>query len=336
MNLRFVEAFYWVSSLKSISRAAEKLCITQSAMSSRIAALEDELGVMLLDRREKQFRLTIAGSRFLNYAERLLSLQRELKEEMGSGGADAPPMSLRIGAIESVLHSWLMPWIEKLRADLPMLELELSVETTPMLIELIHRGTLDLTFSATPASQEGVRVRALPAMDMVFVGNTRLHKQRNYTLAQLAQYDLLTFQRGSQPHVALMDLFRQASLVPRRVHTISSISAMTQLVEAGFGIATLPRIAAQRLLPHRELKLLRSEKPLQPLPVFASYRADPSSAEVETLVEAAFAFLNDTFKERGRPAAAKRSGKPTPAPGASRRGKPKGVPAGASATKPDA
>ena len=101
MNLRFVEAFYWVASLKSMSRAAEKLFITQSAMSSRIAALEEELGALLLDRRDKQFRLTVAGSRFLVYAERLLALQREIKSEMGSAaarGAVAAPGRDRIGA----------------------------------------------------------------------------------------------------------------------------------------------------------------------------------------------------------------------------------------------
>ena len=69
MNLRFVEAFYWAVTLKSVTRAAEKLHVTQSAMSSRIAALEDELGVLLLDRRDKQFRLTIAGTRFHRHAE---------------------------------------------------------------------------------------------------------------------------------------------------------------------------------------------------------------------------------------------------------------------------
>ena len=79
MNLRFVEAFYWVASLKSVTRAAEKLFLTQSAMSSRIAALEDELGVLLLDRRDKHFRLTVAGTRFLTYAKRMLELQRQLK-----------------------------------------------------------------------------------------------------------------------------------------------------------------------------------------------------------------------------------------------------------------
>ena len=140
MNLRFVEAFYWVASLKSVTRAADKLFLTQSAMSSRIAALEEELGVLLLDRRDKQFRLTVAGQRFLTYAQRLLELQREVKAEMGSGTPQA--IVMRIGAIESVLHSWLIPWIEKLRTEHPALELELTVETTPILMEQVRRHRL--------------------------------------------------------------------------------------------------------------------------------------------------------------------------------------------------
>jgi DNA-binding transcriptional LysR family regulator len=90
MNLRFVEAFYWVASLKSISRAAQKLFLTQSAMSSRIATLEEELGVLLLDRTDKQFKLTGAGTRFLVHANKLLELQRDIKTEMGSGVGRCP------------------------------------------------------------------------------------------------------------------------------------------------------------------------------------------------------------------------------------------------------
>jgi DNA-binding transcriptional LysR family regulator len=292
MNLRFVDAFYWVATLKSVTRAAEKLSVTQSAMSSRIAALEDELGVMLLDRRDRQFRLTIAGMRFYVHAQRLLELQREAKAEMGTAGESAVP--LRLGAIESVLHSWLIPWIEALRVERPALELELTVETTPMLLEQMRRGTLDLAFAALPASGEGVRTRALPAMQMVFVGNSRLHKRARCSLTELAGSDFLTFQRGSQPHVALLDLFRSVRLEPKRVHAVSSISAMTQLVEGGFGIATLPRSAAKRLLPHRELRILTTEPPLPPLLVFASYRADAASHSVETIVRSALSFIAET------------------------------------------
>ena len=303
MNLRFVEAFYWVASLKSVTRAAEKLFLTQSAMSSRIAALEEELGVLLLDRRDKQFRLTVAGTRFFTYAQRLLELQREVKAEMGSGAPLA--VSMRIGAIESVLHSWLIPWIEKLRADHPALELELTVETTPILVEQVQRGTQDLVFAALPASADGVRSRALPPMDMVFMGNTQLHRKRRYTLVELGEQEILTFQRGSHPHVALVDLFRQAGVQPRRVHTISSISAMVQLVQGGFGVATLPSRAVQRLLTFPNLKQLACDTVLQPLPIHASYRTDPSSLAVETVIKSAFAFID--AQPGGRRAPAKRA-----------------------------
>ena len=72
-------------------------------MSARVAALEDELGALLFDRRDKTFRLTVAGSRFLVHAQKLLELQRTAKAEVGS--ELAPEMTVRLGAIESVLHS---------------------------------------------------------------------------------------------------------------------------------------------------------------------------------------------------------------------------------------
>ncbi len=288
VNLRFVEAFYWVASLKSMSRAAEKLFITQSAMSSRIAALEEELGALLLDRRDRQIRLTVAGSRFLVYAERLLAMQREIKSEMGSATARA--LSLRLGAIESVLHSWLIEWVQHMRQTQPGFELELTVETTPVLVEQVRRGTLDLAFAAMPAAADGLRSRALPPMEMVFVGHRDLHRKRRYALADLASLELLTFQRGSQPHVALLDLFRRAGLEPPRVHTISSISAMVQLVEGGFGVATLPQAAVARLAERLPLKPLACEATLTPLPVHLSYRHDPSSGVPAELIEAVMAF----------------------------------------------
>jgi DNA-binding transcriptional LysR family regulator len=289
MNLRFVEAFYWVATLKSVSRAAEKLFLTQSAMSARVAALEEELGALLLDRRDKQFRLTVAGTRFMSYAQKLLELQREVKAEMGSG--QDLVASLRIGAIESVLHSWLIPWIEKLRVEQPGLELELTVETTPVLMDQAQRGAQDIVFAALPAGGEGVRSKALPPMSMAFVGQAAQHRKRAYTLAELARGELLTFQRGSQPHVALLDALRQAKVENKRVHTISSISAMAQLVQGGFGVATLPLAAAARLVEVQGLRVLKCDVQLPPLPIHASYRSDPATGLAEKALKSALAFM---------------------------------------------
>src|ERR1043165_6379057 len=161
MNLRFVEAFHWAASLRSVTRAAEKLHITQSALSSRIASLEEELGVVLLDRRDKQFRLTVASQRFQTLAQRLLEVQRQVKEEMGgTGGGAGRPVVLRIGAIESVVHSWLTGWLQEMRAANPDFELELTVETSPVLVDQVRHGAQDLVFAAIPAADaRGGRTR---------------------------------------------------------------------------------------------------------------------------------------------------------------------------------
>ena len=81
------------------------------------------------------------------------------KAEFGSGGAQ--PMQLRIGAIDSVLHSWLIEWVQALRKEHPALELALTVETTPVLLDQMRRGTADLILAALPADGDSVRTRAL-------------------------------------------------------------------------------------------------------------------------------------------------------------------------------
>jgi DNA-binding transcriptional LysR family regulator len=292
MNLRFVEAFHWAVSLGSVTRAAEKLHITQSALSARIAALEEELGVVLLDRRDRQFRLTIAGQRFHALAQRLLELQRQVKEEMGSNAGR--PMALRIGAIESVVHTWLAGWLQEMRRTHPDFALELTVETSPVLVDQVRRGAQDRVFAALPAVDAAVRTRPLPSLPLVFVGHAQQHTRVRYGLGELAECELLTFQRGSQPHQALLELFQRHGQPLPRVHAISSISAMVQLVEAGFGIATLPAAAAAQLARRAPLRLLPAEVELAPLPLHASNREDPSSSLTESMLDAALAYLAAT------------------------------------------
>jgi DNA-binding transcriptional LysR family regulator len=291
MNQRFVEAFYWVATLKSMTRAAEKLFMTQSAISSRVSALEEELGILLIDRRDRQqFALTNAGMRFLNYAERLMTLHRQLRDELGTeeGGAHL----LRVGAIESVLHTWLIPMLQHLRAAHPNLQLELTVEITPVLVEAVKRGNLDLVFAAQSISASGIRTRLLPAMEMVFVGAKAMKRREPYTLAEIVSHDMMTFQRGSQPHLALLEQLRGEGLEPPRLHTVSSIPAMVQLIESGFGIATLPIIAARNLVRQHEIAILPCETALSPLPVQASYRFDPGSSALMSVVQDALKFID--------------------------------------------
>ena len=302
MNQRFVEAFYWVATLKSMTRAAEKLFMTQSAISSRISALEEELGILLIDRRDRQqFALTNAGMRFLSYAERLMTLHRQLRDELGTE-QDGVHL-LRVGAIESVLHTWLIPLLQHLRGVHANLQLELTVEITPVLAEAVKRGSLDLVFAAQSVAAPDIRTRSLPMMEMVFVGARHLKRRTPYTLAEIVSNEVMTFQRGSQPHLALLEQLRGEGLEAPRMHTVSSIPAMVHLIESGFGIATLPAIAARTLAQRHEIAILACETPPAPLPVQASYRHDPGSSALSSVIQDALKFIEafggNTAKARG-------------------------------------
>jgi DNA-binding transcriptional LysR family regulator len=268
MNLKFVETFIWVARLRSITRAAEKLCLTQSAVSNRIAALEDELGVELINRRHPRFRLSDTGARFMDYAEKFLAIEHEMHSEFGT--PDRQPRTLRIGAIESVLHTWLIPMVNALKISSPLISFELTIETTSNLGEQIRRGALDIAFSAQPAQEEGLVSEPLEPLEMVFVG-TRAMAQTPLGLDVLLRHDLLTFQRGSHPHVSLLNALRTAGIDDKHVHAISSISALSLLAGSGFGIATLPRRVAERLGPDTGVGILETPLSLAPLPLHANY-----------------------------------------------------------------
>lgn len=288
MNLRFVEAFVWVARLRSITRAAEKLFLTQSAVSSRIAALEEELGVPLIDRRDRVFRLTNAGIRFLSYAERFLDLQRDVKRELGA--PEQLPLSLRVGGIETVLHTWLIPLVEWLKEKKPHVEFELNIEMTHVLNEQVRRGGLDLIFSAAPAVGQGLVNEALPPMEMIFAGPAAMAGAAELSIDDLRARELLTFQRGSQPHVALLESLRAAGVTDKRVHTVSSISALVKLVESGFGLATLPRAAAAELARRHDIVILGSSLKLPALPLHASYWSYPAAPALDEAIADALAF----------------------------------------------
>jgi DNA-binding transcriptional LysR family regulator len=85
----------------------------------------------------------------------------------------------------------------------------------------------------------------------------------------------------------VLQLCQEWGVIEPRVHAISSISAMVQLVEGGFGVATLPRASVRELTRRLPLRILRCEATLPPLQIHASYREDPSSSLAELVLDSA-------------------------------------------------
>ena len=286
MNTRFVEAFLLVARLGSFRAAADRLHITQAAVSNRIGSLEEELGCKLFERDPRDLRLTPVGLRLLDYGERMLELQREM---VTLGNPEHKLLGrVRIGAIESVVHTWLVSFLKRLQSSYPGIEVEVSSETTAALHQRLQQGSIDIALQTDPVLGEGiVSTPCQPmAMGWVAAGDTVPRLGEGNTAA-LLQREVITMSPGSQPHQALRALYRDAGLPMGKVHCVSSIAAIVRLVRAGFGHAVLPLPPVRDEVDRGELRVIAPEVPLPSQRLMISHLAATNSEAIRLVADLA-------------------------------------------------
>ena len=270
MNMRFLLTFVWVARLGSFRLTAEKLSSTQAAISSRISVLETELGVQLFLRDSRGVNLTREGHKVLGYAEEMLATQQRLLQSLGQ--ADSFTGRLRIGVMDTVIHSWLSELISALSRDYPQVEVELTADTALNLSEQLLKGQLDLIFQTDLLRADGVRNVQLARYPLSWVVARNGALDRPYdSLADLCQERLLTFSRHSRPHQDMLNFLHQHGIATPRISCINSVAAMIKLVADGFGIGALPPVLVSRELHSGALRAVAIET-APGFSVYASWR----------------------------------------------------------------
>lgn len=254
MNTRFLETLVWLARLGSFRETARQLHSTQAAVSQRIATLEEELGAVLIDRSARALRLTPVGERVLKQAERVLALERELRLV---AKPDAPPAGrVRVGAIESVVHTWLTAQIRALARRFPAIEPDLTVDTARNLREQFRQHRLDVLIQNDPveeaAGNEELSVTALCRFPVRWIGRPDLLPRRTLHMDDLMSVPLLTFSRTSSPHAQLRALFIGSEREPR-ISSFPSVAAILRLAMEGFGLAAIPPLFVRPELERRDL-----------------------------------------------------------------------------------
>src|SRR3982750_2889473 len=117
IDFKALETVLWVARLSSFKAAADKLNTTQPAISVRIAQLERSLGTKLFDRANRNFSVTSSGRQVLDYADRLLRLRVEMIHAVSD--RSAMPGSFRLGVTESIVHTWLPAFLERMSSTYP-------------------------------------------------------------------------------------------------------------------------------------------------------------------------------------------------------------------------
>lgn len=283
MNLKFVESFVWVARLKSFRLAAEKTFSTQAAISNRIATLEEELNVKLFNRDSRTITLTAQGQVALEHAERLLELQHSLKSAMSEGAQQT--RAFRIGAMDTVVHSWLNLFVSRLMEHHPELEIELTIDTARNLTEHLEKGFLDLVLQTDLIRGENISSRWLAHYNMCWVAACDPSRpSAAWSVDELLQSRIITFSKYSRPHQNLQQLLHEREVTTARISCVNSVSAMLSLVREGFGIGAMPSALVIGPVKQGELVELQVDLPLQPMAVVASWQRGGWLAQNEQAV----------------------------------------------------
>jgi DNA-binding transcriptional LysR family regulator len=298
-DIRALSTFVWVSQLKSFRRAAAKLNTTQPAVSQRIALLEGQLGKQLLVRNTRSVALTDAGRVVLSYGERLL----QLRAEMIASVSDRSRLrgTLRLGVAETIVHTWLPPFLEQMNREYPGIVLEIDVDISANLRDGLLAQRIDLAFMVGPVSAPSIRSRLLQSERLAFLASPRLgFRRRRATLANIAEMPLITFSRNTRPFVDLEELFNSAKLPKPRIHSSSSIATIVKMALDGLGVAVIPRSIVTREIAAKQLIELYCDAQIPDLQFAAGWLSTPDVGIVIPIAQRAV-----EISQRQRKSAAK-------------------------------
>ncbi|WP_397447989.1 LysR family transcriptional regulator [Pseudomonas sp. NA-150] len=297
MNIKFLETFVWIARLKSFRLTAEKLFTTQASISSRVAALEDELGARLFVRDSKGVALTPEGQRVLEYAEHMIDTLQNLKSAIKDPRQTRG--RIRIGAMDTVIHTWLSALVTRLTASYPQLEIEINADTARNLSDQLEKGYQDIVFQTDMTRLDTVRNLLLDRYPIQWVVARGSVFDRKYeSLNELAQERIVTFSRNSRPHQDLLNMLHSADVLATRINCVNSASAITRLVRDGFGIGAMPPTLVRSEIANGTLTILQGVPNPPPMDIVASWRTGSGIELVEEVIAMAQE-VTQTYSSQG-------------------------------------
>jgi LysR family hydrogen peroxide-inducible transcriptional activator len=247
MELQQLRYFCAVAATGSFSRAAEQTHVSQPSLSQQIRKLEDELGARLFDRLGRSVRLTDLGKAFLPRARTVL---RELEAAKGDvvERKDSTGGPVVVGVIPTVAPYLLPPLLESFTKKFPESHLTVVEEITPVLLERLRAGTIDVAVLALPVRGHEFEATAI-LTEPLFAALPRKHtlaRRRSIALRDLRKEPFLLLRDGHCFRDTAVAACDRARLNPQVVFESGQFSSLLSLVGAGMGVSIVPKMAIEK------------------------------------------------------------------------------------------
>ncbi|MFD2238265.1 LysR family transcriptional regulator [Aureimonas populi] len=265
MNLKQMEAFYWLTQLKSHQRVADHLGLTQPAVSARISGLEESLGVQLVDRGQPGFALTEQGYEVAEYAETFLNLAETLRSRLHV----KRKRRFSIGLVGMVTMTWGIALRAKIAAQPGGAMVDVHSAPNVEIRQKLRSGALDMAFVTGEAglSQVQSSFSVLYRVGWVARPDVIGGAGRVMTPRQLRELPLIFYPHSSPLFGPVADMVEETRRRPNARHTASSLGMICEMVRAGYGASALPLAAVEREIANGMLVEIPTTVQLAPLDV---------------------------------------------------------------------
>ncbi len=248
LEVRHLQLVAAVAEVGSLTRAGDRLHLTQSALSHQLRDIESRLGAALFLRVGKRLVLTPAGERLLSSArdvlERLERTERDIRE-MGRSRAGL----LRLTTECYTCYHWLPGLLTRYRRRFPRVEVRIDVEATRRPFEGLLAGRIDLALVSSPVRDRRLAVTPVFEDELVVIAAPThpFAKQSHIRPSDMRSETLLIYPPREESSV-LNDVLLPAGAVPNRVEEVMLTEAITELVKAGLGVSVIARWAVKPLV----------------------------------------------------------------------------------------
>ncbi|MEO9274438.1 LysR family transcriptional regulator [Marinomonas sp. 5E14-1] len=285
MNFDQLKTFLWVARLGGVRRAAREMNLSQPAISSRIAALEEELGIKLFDRQKNGVVLTKEGVLLRSHAEQIERSISQIKAELTP--SEEVKGTLRIGVAETIAQSWLSEFLSALRKRYPKLVVELSVDVSIHLRDQLLSHNMDLAFLMGPLPEGNVENILFPPFRLGWFCHPSMSHH------DLGNAPIISFSRLSRPYQELMSELMNRYHEVGQVFPSTSLSTNFEMVASGIGVGALPVQLAQHFVESKRLKMFDPGWVPEDLVFTASYLNDPKDHIVSEAAKLALDIANE-------------------------------------------
>ena len=249
MDTRQLAAFCAVVERRSFSQAADRLGVTQPAVSLQVRALEKRLGTQLLDRSGRRVEPTEAGWRLYRGAQRMLALEGQLVAEVAATGEGALAGDLVLGASTGPAAVAIPVALAEFQRQSPDVRVFLTVSDTHSIVERVAARELELGIVGAARRHRGVRFEPFFS-DQVILACPPSHSfaGRTITLDELREDTLILMQEGAGVRQVVEDALRRQGVRLRDLDVRLELGlqeSVRRAVEAGYGVTFISRTAVE-------------------------------------------------------------------------------------------